>query len=125
MTLFKAAALGGEEGELIGVLLMEFVGDLVPAGEPAVEPVGGAGGEVLGVEVGEDAGAEDGGVDVDGGDAVGVAVGDTVGETLGAGVGLEDVVDLVGAELGAWPSAQLTMRAKRTKQAKVLAIVEF
>ncbi|KAE8704433.1 hypothetical protein F3Y22_tig00110457pilonHSYRG00204 [Hibiscus syriacus] len=125
VALFKAAAFGVEVGDVPGDPLMEDgvrapVGEAPTVGEPAGD-IGGAGGE----EAGEDSGAEEGVVAVDGGEAVGVAVGDVVGETLGAGVGEEDRGDLVGAELGACPRAQLTMRAKRTKQAKVFAIVEF
>ncbi|KAK8597131.1 hypothetical protein V6N12_065607 [Hibiscus sabdariffa] len=43
--------------------------------------------------------------------------------SAGAGVGEEDGGDLVGAEVGAWPRAQPTMRAERSKQATALAIV--
>ncbi|XVE60537.1 hypothetical protein DITRI_Ditri05aG0136800 [Diplodiscus trichospermus] len=121
VTLFKAAAFG-EVGDEPGA---PEVGD--ETGAPPVEDVGGtagavggAGGEVVGEEVGEDSGVENGeGVVVDGGEAVGALV----GEVLGDGVGEEDGGDLVGGELGAWPRAQLAMRAKRTKQAKDLAIV--
>lgn len=114
---------------------MEDVGPLAPGAPTGA--VGGAGGELVGEEVGEDSGAdEDGeGVVVNGGEAVGEAVGAVAGEALGAvdgealgaGVGEEDEDggDLVGAEEGAWPRAQLAMRAKRTKQAKDFAIVKF